>query len=51
LLISRSFPEDIADAFGRYPFDRMLVAQAVLEDAVIVSSDERLGEYEVRVAW
>jgi PIN domain nuclease of toxin-antitoxin system len=37
--------------YHRDPFDRMLIAQAVLEDAVIVSSDERLGEYEVRVAW
>jgi PIN domain nuclease of toxin-antitoxin system len=35
----------------RDPFDRMLVAQAVLEDAVIVSSDQRLGAYDVHVAW
>jgi PIN domain nuclease of toxin-antitoxin system len=35
----------------RDPFDRMLVAQASLEDAVLVSSDERLRAYEVRVAW
>ena len=35
----------------RDPFDRMLVAQASLEDAVIVSGDNRLAEYEVRVEW
>lgn len=35
----------------RDPFDRLLVAQARLEDAVLVSNDERLHPYGVRVAW
>jgi PIN domain nuclease of toxin-antitoxin system len=35
----------------RDPFDRMLVAQATLEDATIVSSDERLDAYEVQLLW
>jgi PIN domain nuclease of toxin-antitoxin system len=35
----------------RDPFDRLLVAQAVLEDAVLLSSDDRLHAYDVRVAW
>jgi PIN domain nuclease of toxin-antitoxin system len=35
----------------RDPFDRLLVAQATLEDAVLVSNDERLSPYEVEVAW
>lgn len=35
----------------RDPFDRLLVAQAALEDAVLVSSDERLRAYDVRVDW
>jgi PIN domain nuclease of toxin-antitoxin system len=35
----------------RDPFDRMLVAQAALEDAAIVSSDERLRAYDVPVVW
>jgi PIN domain nuclease of toxin-antitoxin system len=35
----------------RDPFDRMLVAQAALEDAVLVSSDERLRAYGVQVSW
>ena len=35
----------------RDPFDRMLVAQASLEDAVLVSGDERLRAYDVRVDW
>jgi PIN domain nuclease of toxin-antitoxin system len=35
----------------RDPFDRLLVAQARSEDAVVVSGDERLRAYDVRVAW
>lgn len=35
----------------RDPFDRMLVAQAAIESAVLVSNDPRLREYDVRVAW
>jgi PIN domain nuclease of toxin-antitoxin system len=35
----------------RDPFDRLLVAQANFEDAVVVSSDERLRAYDVQTAW
>jgi PIN domain nuclease of toxin-antitoxin system len=35
----------------RDPFDRLLVAQATLEDAVLVSNDERLRAYDVQVVW
>jgi PIN domain nuclease of toxin-antitoxin system len=35
----------------RDPFDRLLVAQATLENAVVVSSDDRLRAYDVQVAW
>jgi PIN domain nuclease of toxin-antitoxin system len=35
----------------RDPFDRLLVAQATLEDAVIVSHDEKLRPYGVQVEW
>jgi PIN domain nuclease of toxin-antitoxin system len=35
----------------RDPFDRLLVAQATLEDAVIVSGDRRLAAYGVAVCW
>ena len=35
----------------RDPFDRLLIVQAVLEDAVLLSSDDRLRAYDVRVAW
>jgi PIN domain nuclease of toxin-antitoxin system len=35
----------------RDPFDRILVAQAQLEGAVIVSHDRTLADYGVPVAW
>lgn len=33
------------------PFDRMIVAQAQSEGLEIVSSDRRIGAYDVRVLW
>ncbi len=48
---------DHAEAVGslpwhhRDPFDRVLVAQAMLEDSAIVSDDESLRAYDVRVEW
>ena len=35
----------------RDPFDRMLVAQARVEGALLVSSDEALRSYDVPVSW
>ena len=35
----------------RDPFDRMLIAQATIERATIVSSDEALRAYDVPVLW
>jgi PIN domain nuclease of toxin-antitoxin system len=35
----------------RDPFDRLLVAQAVLEQMTLVSHDARLDEYGVRRIW
>ncbi len=35
----------------RDPFDRMLVAQALVEGVPIVSSDRRLAAYGVAVIW
>lgn len=35
----------------RDPFDRMLVAQALTEDAAIVSRDEPLSGYGVPIVW
>jgi PIN domain nuclease of toxin-antitoxin system len=35
----------------RDPFDRILVAQAQIEGATIVSADPALRAYDVRVEW
>ena len=34
-----------------YPFDRMLVAQALVEDFDLVTGDETLRSYPVRTLW
>jgi PIN domain nuclease of toxin-antitoxin system len=33
------------------PFDRMLVAQALVEDLALVTADERIRRYPVRTIW
>ena len=38
-------------AHHRDPFDRMLVSQARLENAVLVSHDDALRAYGVPIAW
>jgi PIN domain nuclease of toxin-antitoxin system len=35
----------------RDPFDRMLVAQATVEDLVIVTADAEMRRYDVPVVW
>lgn len=35
----------------RDPFDRLLIAQAQIEDAVIVTVDKAFAAYDVRTAW
>lgn len=35
----------------RDPFDRLLIAQALVERLVLVSADPRLGAYGVEVLW
>jgi len=48
---------DHAEAIGelpwhhRDPFDRLLVAQAQIEQAVLVSDDEALAPYGVPMSW
>lgn len=35
----------------RDPFDRLLIAQASLEDQALVSADERMAAYGLEVVW
>lgn len=37
--------------FHRDPFDRMLVCQAIAEGLTILTPDEAISQYPVRVAW
>lgn len=38
-------------AFHKDPFDRLLIAQAQMEDAVLISADPTFTQYPVRVVW
>lgn len=44
---------EVGDLPGHHrdPFDRMLIAQARVEDLALVSCDEAFTAYEVRVHW
>jgi PIN domain nuclease of toxin-antitoxin system len=33
------------------PFDRLLIAQAIVEDAILVTGDRMFSEYPINVAW
>ena len=35
----------------RDPFDRMLIAQAIAEGCTLITSDEKIAAYSVRVVW
>lgn len=35
----------------RDPFDRMLIAQAMVEDMLLLSRDTRLSDYEINRIW
>lgn len=33
------------------PFDRLLIAQAAIEELTLVSADPKLADYKVRIVW
>lgn len=35
----------------RDPFDRILVAQAVIEDMTIITKDENIPKYDIKTVW
>ncbi len=39
------------DCHHRDPFDRMLIAQATIEQAVLVSNDQALVAYGIPIVW
>jgi PIN domain nuclease of toxin-antitoxin system len=53
LAVSTEHAEAVAELpwHHRDPFDRLLVAQAMLEGAILVTADEHLRAYEARVEW
>ena len=37
--------------YHRDPFDRLLIAQAIIEELALVTADRKLGNYKVRIVW
>jgi PIN domain nuclease of toxin-antitoxin system len=37
--------------YHKDPFDRLLIAQAIVEQAVLISNDALLAKYSVEVVW
>jgi PIN domain nuclease of toxin-antitoxin system len=37
--------------YHRDPFDRLLIAQAIIEELALVTADRKLGDYKVRIVW
>lgn len=37
--------------YHKDPFDRLLIAQAIVEDAIIISCDSVFANYPVRIEW
>lgn len=33
------------------PFDRLLISQAIVEEMTLVTSDKKIGDYEVNLLW
>jgi PIN domain nuclease of toxin-antitoxin system len=42
---------DTLPVYHKDPFDRILIAQAKVEDAVLVSHDQFVAQYPIRVLW
>jgi PIN domain nuclease of toxin-antitoxin system len=51
ILVSRGDAVRDLPPIHRDPFDRMLVARALVEDLVIVSADPALRRYKAAVVW
>lgn len=48
---AHAFALDNLPILHKDPFDRMLIAQANVEDAVLVTGDPIIAQYQVKHAW
>lgn len=45
------FALDRLPFYHKDPFDRLLIAQGIVEEAIIVSADPKLSAYSVTLLW
>ena len=48
---SHIFAVESLPNYHKDPFDRLIVAQAIVEDAILVSADPLISQYPVTVEW
>ncbi|MEK8015543.1 MAG: type II toxin-antitoxin system VapC family toxin [Candidatus Parabeggiatoa sp.] len=46
-----NFPFQLKEAVHKDPFDRILIAQAFIENAYLVSADSVFKNYPVKILW
>jgi PIN domain nuclease of toxin-antitoxin system len=51
IILSHVLELDNLPAYHRDPFDRLLIAQARVEDAVLISNDPIFTDYSVKLLW
>jgi PIN domain nuclease of toxin-antitoxin system len=51
IILSHVLELDSLPAYHRDPFDRLLIAQARVEDAVLISNDPIFTDYSVKLLW
>lgn len=49
LNLEHIFKLDTLPLFHKDPFDRMLIAQSVVENLTLITTDEKMGKYKVNV--
>ncbi len=51
IILSHVLELDSLPAYHKDPFDRLLIAQARVEDAVLISNDPIFTDYPVKLLW
>jgi PIN domain nuclease of toxin-antitoxin system len=51
IILSHVLELDSLPAYHKDPFDRLLIAQARIEDAVLVSNDQVFTNYSIKLLW
>lgn len=51
LLFEHTFELTKMNLFHKDPFDRIIIAQAVIEKLIIIGKDSNFGRYDIKMLW